>query len=68
MTMKAPAGPPICTCEPPSAEIKKPATMAVNSPCSGLTPEAMAKAIANGSATTPTVRPAPMSASSVARV
>ena len=29
MTMKAPAGPPICTFEPPSAEIRKPATMAV---------------------------------------
>jgi hypothetical protein len=27
-TTKAPVGPPICTKEPPSAEIKKPVTMA----------------------------------------
>ncbi len=64
MTMKAPAGPPICTCEPPSAEMRKPATIAVTMPCSGLTPLAMAKAIASGRATTPTVRPAAMSARS----
>jgi hypothetical protein len=62
MTMKAPAGPPICTLEPPSAEIRKPATIAVIRPCSGFKPLAIAKAIASGSATTPTVRPAPMSA------
>ena len=62
MTMKAPAGPPICTCEPPSAEIRKPAMMAVKMPCSGLTPLAIANAIASGSATMPTVRPAPTSA------
>ena len=60
--MKAPAGPPICTCKPPSAEIRKPAMMAVKMPCSGLTPEAMAKAMASGSATMPTVTPAPTSA------
>ena len=35
--------------------------MAVKMPASGLTPEAMAKAMANGSATMPTVSPAPMS-------
>ena len=63
MTMNAPAGPPICTRLPPSAEIRKPAMMAVNSPASGLTPLAIAKAMANGSATTPTVTPAPMSRS-----
>ena len=62
MTMNAPAGPPICTCEPPGAEIRKPAMIAVNRPCSGLTPEAIANAIASGSATTPTVTPAPRSA------
>ena len=61
MTMNAPAGPPICTREPPSAEIRKPAMMAVTRPASGFTPLAMAKAIARGSATTPTVMPAPMS-------
>ena len=36
MTMKAPAGPPICTCEPPSSEMISPAMMAVNRPASGL--------------------------------
>jgi hypothetical protein len=41
-------------------EIRKPAMMAVTRPCSGLTPLAMAKAMASGSATTPTVSPAPM--------
>ena len=58
MTMKAPAGPPICTLEPPRAEIRKPAMMAVNNPASGFTPDAMAKAMASGKATMPTVRPA----------
>ena len=67
MTMKAPAGPPICTFEPPRAEIRKPATMAVIRPCSGLRPEAIAKAIASGSATMPTVMPAPTSASALRR-
>jgi hypothetical protein len=61
MTMKAPAGPPICTLLPPKAEIRKPATMAVNKPASGFKPEAMAKAMAKGRATTPTVKPALMS-------
>ena len=60
--MKAPAGPPICTREPPSAEMMKPAMMAVKMPASGLTPEAIANAIASGSATTPTVMPAIRSA------
>ncbi len=35
--------------------------MAVKMPASGLRPEAIAKAIPNGSATTPTVNPAPTS-------
>ncbi len=35
-TMKAPAGPPIWKRLPPSAEIRKPPTMAVNSPRSGV--------------------------------
>ena len=61
MTMKAPAGPPICTAEPPNAEMSKPAMIAVQMPASGLSPEAMANAIASGSATMPTVAPAPMS-------
>ncbi len=59
--MKAPAGPPICTAEPPRAAIRKPAMIAVHSPASGFSPEAMAKAIASGSATIPTVTPAPRS-------
>ncbi len=41
--------------------------MAVNSPACGGRPEAMAKAIASGSATTPTVRPAARSLKKVAR-
>ena len=35
--------------------------IAVQMPASGLSPEAMAKAIASGSATMPTVTPAPRS-------
>ncbi len=56
--MKAPVGPPICTREPPSSEISRPATMAVQMPAVGDMPEAMAKAMASGSASTPTVMPA----------
>ena len=62
--MKAPVGPPICTREPPSAEINKPATMAVQMPALGEAPEAMANAIASGRASTPTVMPDEMSATS----
>ena len=57
-TTKAPVGPPICVSEPPRAEIKNPATTAVYKPACGDTPEEIAKAIASGSATRPTVRPA----------
>ena len=60
--MSASAGPPICTCGPPGTEISSPAMIAVDRPCSGLTPEAIADAIASGSGTTPTVMPAPRSA------
>ena len=67
ITMNAPAGPPICTLEPPSAEIRKPAMIAVKMPCSGLTPDAIANAIASGSATTATVMPAPTSRTKVSR-
>ena len=56
--MHVAAGPPICTRLPPSAEMRKPAMIAVNRPASGLSPDAMANAIASGSATTATVRPA----------
>jgi len=65
MTMNAPAGPPICTDDPPSAEMRKPAMMAVHNPASGLSPLAMAKAMASGKATMPTVAPAPMSLASM---
>ena len=58
ITTNAPVGPPICTREPPNAEMMKPATMAVHRPRSGVTPLAMAKAIASGSATMPTITPA----------
>ena len=41
---------------------------AVKIPASGLTPDAMAKAMASGSATTPTVSPAARSAKNCAEV
>jgi hypothetical protein len=66
--MKAPAGPPICTEVPPKAEIKKPAMMAVHKPASGLSPLAIAKAMAKGKATMPTVTPAPASSANFCRV
>ena len=60
--MNAPVGPPMLTRVPPSAEMMKPAMTAVKMPASGLTPEAMANAMASGSATMPTVMPATVSA------
>ena len=57
-TTKAPVGPPICVFEPPSAEIKKPVTIAQYKSAWGGTPDAIANAIARGSATRPTVTPA----------
>ena len=65
MMMKAPVGPPICTFEPPKAEIMNPATMAVMMPFSGDTPDAMPKAMASGRATMPTMTPAMRSAINV---
>ncbi len=56
--MKAAVGPPICTRDPPRAEIRKPAMIAVCRPFSGPAPLAIASAIASGSATTATVKPA----------
>ena len=58
ITMNAPVGPPMRKFEPPKKLMRKPATMAVMSPCSGLTPLAIPKAIASGSAITPTITPA----------
>src|SRR5665213_997681 len=58
MTTNAPVGPPNCTREPPSAEIMNPATIAVHNPRPGVTPLAIANAIASGNATTPTITPA----------
>lgn len=60
--MKAAVGPPICTREPPKAEIRKPAMIAVCRPFSGVAPEAIASAIASGRATMATVSPASASA------
>ncbi len=57
-TTKAPVGPPICILLPPRSEIIKPAMIAVIKPLSGVTPEAIAKAIASGNATIPTIIPA----------
>ena len=54
----AAVGPAICTLLPPSAEMTKPATIAVNIPASGPTPEASAKAIDNGNAIIATIIPA----------
>ena len=56
--MKAPVGPPMETLVPPKAEMMNPAITAVKIPASGFTPEAMAKAMASGRATMPTVTPA----------
>ena len=53
--------------EPPSSEMTKPATMAVMMPCSGVTPEAIPKAMASGNATMPTMMPAMRSLTKVAR-
>jgi hypothetical protein len=58
MTMKAAAGPPTCRRLPPSAEMRKPATTAVISPLSGVTPAPMAIAMESGSARMATVMPA----------
>ena len=65
--MNAPVGPPICTLLPPNADTRNPATMAVTMPVSGETPDAMPNAMAKGSATMPTMRPAITSAASVLR-
>src|SRR5690606_34356036 len=56
--MNAPVGPPIWTLLPPSAEIRKPATIAVTSPASGGAPEAIAIAMLSGIATSATLIPA----------
>ena len=57
MMINAPVGPPICTFDPPSSDTINPATMAVMIPFSGVTPDAIPNAIANGSATIPTMIP-----------
>ena len=58
MTMNAPVGPPIRNREPPKTEMRKPATIAVMSPCCGETPLAIPNAIARGRAMIPTTTPA----------
>jgi len=61
-TTKAPVGPEMLNRAPPSAEPGNPPTTAVTSPTSGVVPEAIASAMASGSATIATVRPATASA------
>ena len=66
-TTNAPVGPPIWTRDPPSADTRNPATIAVISPLSGDAPLAMPSAIASGKATTATVNPATRSARNLLR-
>src|ERR1035437_9944219 len=58
MMTNAPVGPPIWTRDPLNAATMPPPIIAVKSPCSGFTPDAMANAIESGNATVMTVRPA----------
>ena len=67
-TIKAPVGPPIWTLLPLKTDMRKPAIMAVYKPCSGVTPDAIAKAIDSGSATIPTMMPAVRSLKNAAPV
>src|SRR5690606_32891312 len=60
ITMKAPVGPAIWMREPPNSATAAPAMIEVYRPCSGLTPDAIANAIASGNATMPTTSPAMM--------
>ncbi|MNW63543.1 hypothetical protein D3C74_417630 [compost metagenome] len=55
--IKAPVGPPIWNRDPPNSEIRIPAIIVVYNPYSGLTPDAIAKAIPRGMATMPTIHP-----------
>ena len=68
MITKAPVGPPIWYLLPLNREMRNPATMAVTSPWDGESPHAMAKAMARGMATTPTVSPAKRSERNVCLV
>ena len=54
---KAAVGPPIWTLLPPKKDITNPANIAVISPFSGDTPEAIASAIDNGNAIIATIIP-----------
>src|SRR5256885_19052 len=58
MMTNAPVGPATSTRLPPNSDTRNPATMAVYSPRSGGTWDAMANASASGTAITPTVSPA----------
>ena len=66
-TTNAPVGPPTWQRDPPSAEMRKPATIAQYKPDCGATPDEMANAIASGRATRPTVTPARRSATNASR-
>ena len=54
----APVGPVTENIEPPNKDPKIPAMIAVYKPITGGTPEAIAKANANGNATTAVMKPA----------
>jgi hypothetical protein len=54
----APVGPETWTFDPPKIAARKPATIAVTSPCSAVSPELTPKPRASGRATMPTVTPA----------
>ena len=54
----APVGPEICRWDPPKTAARKPATIAVMSPCSAVRPELTPNPSAKGRATMPTVAPA----------
>ncbi len=62
-----PGGPANAHRKPPNAEMMKPPMTAVKMPAWGVAPEAMAKAIASGRATIPTVNPAMTSAAKSCR-
>lgn len=56
--ISAPVGPLTCNLHPPKRDAKTPATIAEIKPTSGDTPVPIPKAIANGNAITPTIKPA----------
>ncbi|OQB88328.1 MAG: hypothetical protein BWX86_02686 [Verrucomicrobia bacterium ADurb.Bin122] len=68
MMTNAPVGPPICTRDPPNSAINAPPMIAVNNPCSGVAPDAIAKAIDRGNASVIALSPAKKSCRNVLAV